>query len=286
MGIRTAISDHYANLSGTLRAAADYLASHQLDVATRSLRSIATASGISPASYSRLARALGYDSYEDLREQARGEIERKSELFPVKARQLQDDKASPGTIPLLERQVAACRDNVGALANDIEVKKLERAADRLSAASKVVVIGALSSLAIAEYLVYMVNWFRSGWTVAGRNGGTLGSDLIRLKPEDAVIIISKSPYALRSVRAAQIASQRGACVVVITDSHVFPGLADADFGFVTQVESPQFFTSYAATVVLIETLVGMLVERAGPTAEATIRETAAQNRELEQYVEG
>jgi hypothetical protein len=69
--IRAAITANYADLSETLRTAADYLADNQLEIATRSLRAIAAASGVSPASYTRLARAIGFTDYEALREQAR-----------------------------------------------------------------------------------------------------------------------------------------------------------------------------------------------------------------------
>ena len=63
---------------------------------------------------------------------------------------------------------------------------------------------------------------------------------------------------------------------MITDSHSSPALEFADHGFIVPTESPQFFSSYASTLVLIETIVTMLLARAGDDAEDMIREAENQ----------
>ncbi|MET1414885.1 MurR/RpiR family transcriptional regulator [Roseibium sp. HPY-6] len=278
--IRTAISASYAELSETLRIAADYIAENQVEIATRSLRSVASASGVSPASYTRLARALGFSDYEALREQARFELsKREQDSFQDKARRLRSDVDQP----LLPRQVAACIDNIQGLVADIDPATLETVVDRLAVSRKIVLIGALASAGFTDYFAYLAKWFDDRWLVAGRNGTTLGSTLAALGAEDTVLIISKHPYAHRSVRAAKLASGCGAKVVVLTDSRAFPGLQYADFHFIQRTESPHFFSSYAATLVLIETITGMLVARAGSEADARIQEVDKYNRLLDEF---
>lgn len=278
--LRTAISANYAELSDTLRIAADYIAENQVEIATRSLRAVATASGVSPASYTRLARALGYPDYEALREQARTEVSRRREgNFQDKARRLQSDADQP----LLPRQVAACLDNIKALVDDIDPRQLDAAVECLEQSRKIVLIGALASAGFTDYFAYLAKWFDDRWIVAGRNGATLGSTLAGVTSADSVIIISKHPYAHRSVRAAKLAAASGAKVIVLTDSHAFPGLQFADFLFIQRTESPHFFSSYAATLVLIETITGMLVARAGSEAEARIQEVDRHNRLLDEF---
>lgn len=281
--IRATIAETYPALSEALRQAADFVAENTLDVATRSLRAVAADSGVSPATFSRLARALGYPSYAALRDQARAELGRREERFSAKARQLRLDAAQPGAQPLLMRQTAACLANIGALTAETELERLEEAADRLAEARKVVLVASLGSAGIADYFAYMTSWFAEGWTVAGRNGVTLASALARLSAEDVVVVISKAPYARRTVRAAKRAASHGATVIALTDSHAFPGAGDADYVFIQRAESPQFFSSYVASVALIETIVGMLVARAGPDAEARIQEIADENRRLEAF---
>ncbi len=278
--IRTAISANYAGLSETLRVAADYIADNKLEIATRSLRSVASASGVSPASYTRLARALGYADYETLREQARLELGRRDDSsFQDKARKLRSD----ADLPLLPRQVEACIGNVRALIDHIDPDVLEATVETLSKSRKIVLIGALASAGISDYFAYLAKWFDDRWVVAGRNGTALGSTLAGVTDEDSVIIISKHPYAHRSVRAAELAAENGAKVIVLTDSHAFPALRFADFHFIPGTESPHFFSSYAATLVLIETITGMLVARAGSEAEARIQTIDRHNRLLDEY---
>ncbi|QFT32968.1 MurR/RpiR family transcriptional regulator [Roseibium porphyridii] len=278
--IRTAISANYAELSDTLRVAADYIAENQVEIATRSLRSVASASGVSPASYTRLARALGFSDYEALREQARSEISRRgSGSFQDKARKLQ----SYADQPLLPRQVSACIDNIKALVDDIDPSTLDATVKQLERSRRIILIGALASAGFTDYFAYLAKWFDDRWIVAGRNGATLGSTLAGVSSKDTVIVISKHPYAHRSVRAAEVAAASGAKVVVLTDSHAFPGLQFADFHFVQRTESPHFFSSYAATLVLIETITGMLVARAGSDAEARIQDVEKHNRLLDEF---
>ncbi|WP_298958137.1 MurR/RpiR family transcriptional regulator [uncultured Roseibium sp.] len=278
--IRTAISANYAELSDTLRVAADYIAENQVEIATRSLRSVASASGVSPASYTRLARALGFSDYEALREQARSEISRRGGgSFQDKARKLQ----SYADQPLLPRQVSACIDNIKALVDDIDPSMLDATVQQLERSRRIILIGALASAGFTDYFAYLAKWFDDRWIVAGRNGATLGSTLAGVSSKDTVIVISKHPYAHRSVRAAEIAAASGAKVIVLTDSHAFPGLQFADFHFIQRTESPHFFSSYAATLVLIETITGMLVARAGSDAEARIQDVEKHNRLLDEF---
>jgi len=277
--VQSAIAEHYVQLSGALKAAADFIADNGFDVATRSLRSIATESDISPSSFSRLARAIGFDDYEQLRECARSELATHSNSFSSKAQKLHDQ----AVIPFLPRQVTACVSNIESLLVDVKDDSLKAAVDTLHNAPKVLIVGSLGSAAFADYFAYLTSWFESKWTVAGRNGVTLASSLMRLQVNDAVIIIAKSPYAKRSVLAAKMAGERGANVIVLTDSHTFPGIRHAKHAFIQKSESPQFFSSYAATLVLIETLVGMLVSQSGAQAVEEIKKVSEQNLQLEEF---
>lgn len=276
--IKNAILANYADLTEALRTAADYLADNQIDIATRSLRSVAAASGVSPASYTRLARAIGYEDFEALREQARRELSQRGSSLQDKARQLRNDADQP----LLPRQAAACVDNIKALVDDIDPSELESVVDSLAKAGRIVLVGALASAGFTDYFAYLTKWFDDRWTVAGRNGTTLGSALAGLTRSDCVVIITKHPYARRSVRAAELAAANDAKVIVLTDSHTFPGLQFADHTFIQRTESPNFFQSYAATLVLIETITGMLVARAGSEAEARIQNVDKHNRLLDE----
>ena len=276
--VQASIADNYGDLSGALKLAADFIVNNGFEIATRSLRSVATESDLSPSSFSRLARAIGYEDYEQLREHAREELASSSNRYTTKAQRLHDD----ANIPFLPRQVNACLTNIQALVNDIDEKKLEGAVESLADAGNVTIVGSLGSASFADYFAYLTSWFDGRWSVAGRNGVTLASSLARLTECDVLIVITKAPYAKRAILATELAAQRGATIIVLTDSHAFPGIKHAHHSFIQKIESPQFFSSYAATLVLIETMTGMLLARAGSQAVDEIQRVVEQNRRLDE----
>ena len=74
--------------------------------------------------------------------------------------------------------------------------------------------------------------------------------------------------------------------MVITDSHACPALRHASAGFVVPSDSPHFYSSYVATLVLAEAMVGMLVSRAGPAARARIARVEESSRRLGETWDG
>ncbi len=276
------LTSEYAALSQQLRAAADFVNANPVNVATRSLRSISASSGLAPATFSRLARALGFASYEDLREMARDAVQASVTSFSDKAERLQKEENSEGQQPFLLRQSAACVGNVDALAENIDIPTLNNAVEALHKAKNVLLLGALGSTGIVEYMAYLANFYTNKFRLANCTGASLGGALADAGAGDAIVIVTKPPFARHAIQAAEMAKSQGAFVVVITDSPRCPALKYADASFLVQTQSPQFFSSYAATIVLIETMIGMLVARAGPAAQQRISEVEARNHRLDE----
>lgn len=282
--IQELFATHYDGLSPQLRRAADFVAEHPVEVATRSLRQVAAATRLAPPTFSRLARALGLDAYEDLRDLCRQDLQRPRPSLAERALSLQQGDTPPGESgSLLYRQAAAALGNVQALADRIEPERLEAAAARLCDARRVLLVGTMSSNGFLDYLAYMAGMALPNWTVAGQHRGTLTADLIDLSPEDAVLVMTKSPYARQAVEAAALARESGAYVLAISDAIQSPILPYADDGFVVAVESPQFFPSYVATLVLLETIMGLVVRHGGDAAQKRIASVEKANHDFGQY---
>lgn len=274
--IQDRINDAYAGLSEKLKIAAKFVADNPVDVATRSLRAVAASSNVSPATFSRLARALGYVDYEQMREDGREAVERKVSPFSERAHALLESASDQSASAIVQRQAAACQANIAEMQNTIDPDRLNTAVNHLHEARTVLLIGAMGSAGIIDYFGYMAHWFKANWKTVGRNGIELSPALSRLGQGDVVFALSKAPYARRTVAALQIARDAGATTIVITDSRTSPALQFSDFGFVAATESPQFFSSYVATTVLLEAMISLLLTRAGPEAEEMIRSAEIQ----------
>ncbi|NSX54352.1 MurR/RpiR family transcriptional regulator [Parasulfitobacter algicola] len=250
------LAQSYATLSEKLQQAADYVVSNPVDVATRSLRYVAQKSDVAPATYSRLARALEYENFEALRDVIRDTMNRRVNSFSQRAKRLQSEHKS-GQIGFAAAHMEACITNIRSLAQDINPDQLEETVARLSDARKVLLVGALGSRGVTEHMAHMAGFLTDDWKMAD----SLGSGLVALDPRDALIVISKPPFAQRALNAAELARENGVFVVVMTDTHACPALRHASTGFIIPTESPHFQSSYTATVFLIETILGMLADK-------------------------
>lgn len=283
------IAQHYEELSPQLRRAADHVMGHFHDIASRSLRAVASNSDLNPPTYSRLARALGLNSYEDMRELCRHEIKNHSVSFAEKASLMQasnNNDSNADRIPFALRQSTSAIGNIDAFARDLDVGRLSEVADRLVASKRVFIAGSMASVGFAQYFGYLANLAFTHWQVIGQNGISMSTTLTGVTPGDALLVIMKDPYANRSVDATQLAHESGAYVVVISDSIFCPASRFAAQTFVVPTDSPQFFSSYVATLVLLESLMGMVIQRSGHESGSRLKEVEMNNHRVGEYWRG
>ncbi|NNE80287.1 MAG: MurR/RpiR family transcriptional regulator [Silicimonas sp.] len=275
------IANRYGDLSGKLRSAADYVVAHPVEIATRSLRSVSAASRVSPATLSRLARALDFESYEEMRELSRSDVGSRVVSFSEKAAELRAKSDAGDT--MLDAQAGACMSNIAALTQSTDHATLNRAVATLGNARQVLLFGAFGSNGIVEYLAYLAHFFSPDWSMAARMGSSLSASLETIGEGDAFLVVTKTPYARRAVLATQIARENGARTIVLSDRHTCPALAHADIGFCVPSDSPQFFSSYVATLVLIETLIAMIVAQSKDDISTRIKSVEERNQRLGEF---
>ncbi|MDA5092652.1 MurR/RpiR family transcriptional regulator [Aliiroseovarius sp. KMU-50] len=278
------LTTRYGDLTDTLRAAAEYIMHHPLDMATRPLRTVAQASGSSPAAFTRLSKALGYTGLDELREELRDKIDQRMGDFASRAQRLQEDHGA-GKSDFMTAHLSACQTNLQTLPESVNLQLLDQAIDTLARARVVSLLGALGSTGVVEYMAYMANMFAGNWQLLGRMGASLGSGLANMTKDDALVVVTKPPFAPQVLRAVEIARNQGAYVVVITDTHACPALRHAQAGFVLPSASPHFYSSYVSTMFLVEVIIGKLVSHAGEKARLRIANVEDSNRLLSEVLD-
>lgn len=278
------VASHYAELTEGLQQAADYIVQNPIEAATTSLRSIAASSGLSPTTFSRLARALGVENHDAIRRICRESLTPSSTKFSDKVQQLQSNAdGSSGLSALFYHQVQKSIGNLEEMARSLDTARLERVVRTLSEASSVTLLASSTSRDLAKYLAETVSWISDRWHLVDEQEAAIARSVAHAGPGDAYVLISKSLFTSLPVRAAQHAAERGAFVLVITDLHSCPALPFASEFFVLPEESPHYFSSYAPTVVLFEAMTSMLAAQLGEAAEARIKDVEAVNRRLNIY---
>ena len=284
--IQDRVTRHYGSLSPQLKLAAQFVTRHPEQVATRSLRWIANESDLPPPTFSRLARAIECQDYEGLREICRNQLRRRQSLLADKALSLIERPGADDMIgeeTLLVSHSAAVISNIQSLLETISTQQLDAAADELAKARRVYLIGTLSAYAFIDYTSYIAAMAFPDWIVVGRGGASMTAGLAGIGDRDAALVLSSHPYGLRSVRAAELAHERGAHVIAITDLSHSPLAEFASSLFLVSTDSPQFFPSHVAALVLLEALMGMVVQRTGKPALARIAAVEKQNHMLGEY---
>jgi DNA-binding MurR/RpiR family transcriptional regulator len=287
---RTALQDqisrNFSDLSPQLRRAARYVSEHPEDVAMRSLRQVAKTSGLNPPTYSRLARAIGFQHYEDLRDSCRNELRQQRLSLADRAALLQESdgssaKSSAGSFAAAHARSAV--SGIQKLIDDLNVSQLAVAADQLAKAENVFLIGSMSSRTMVEYLSYVAHMATSNWRVIGQGADSASVLLAGITERDVVLTVAIAPFASETVRAVEIAAAADACILAVTDDLQSPVLKHARFSFFIPTESPQFFPSQVAVVTFLEILIGMVVRRLGDKCQNRIDAVEKINHAIGDY---
>ena len=268
-------------LSPQLRRAARFVVENPGEIATRSQRSIARSANLPAPTFTRMARAVGYESYDALRESCRLEILGGRTLLAERAQALVD--ATDEESGIAARHAAATIRNTEALVAEIAPDELEAAVELLEHARRVALIGEMSARPIVEYAHYLATMSLTGWIVPGRGGSGLANDLADLNCDDACILFSIKPYAARAIAIADSIGARGVPLIALTDSPMSPVTVHARQSFFISTDSPQYFPSHVAAMVFFEAVIGMIVRTKGKEAQERIAAVERQNHQLEKY---
>jgi len=286
--LKDQIARHFASLSPQLRLAARYVSAHPEDVATRSLRQVASRSGLTPPTYSRLARAIGFAQYEGLRDSCRKELRQSRLSLAERAALLQkpdenNPKEGRGSFAAIHAHSAV--SGIQRLLDEMDVGQLAEAADQLVAAKNVYLIGSLCGRTMVEYLAYMTQMVTPNWRVVGQGASSASGILTGASENDALIAIAAAPYASETVKAVQLVadSGTGANIIVITDDLLSPLLKHASYSFLIPAESSHFFPSHVALVTFLEILTGMIVRRLGEEGQNRINAVEQSSHAIGDY---
>ena len=284
--IQNQIGPRLNDLSPKLRSAAEFVLAYPDEVATRTLRQVAKAADLTPPTFSRLARALDCDTYDDLREICRSELKRRNRVLADKAQKLLQMSTPTGSTDqtgMFFVQARSAIDNIQNLLQSLELDRLRSAADAMARARKVVMFGTTSGEVMVNYFRCMAGMAFDNWIIAGADSAMWATELTKLGPKDVVFVVSIEPYSDRPVRAAQFARTKGARVIAITDDVEAPMATIATNCFFVKTQSPQFFPSHIVPLLVIEGLMGMVVRRAGAQAARNIQAVESAGHELKEY---
>ena len=276
------ILDRFAGLSPTLQQAAKFALDHPNEVVTGSMRTLAQRAGAQPASFVRLAQALGLAGWPELKRAFAVELGLASQGYGQRAQKLAGRGHDAGG--LLSEMFAVQHRNLDATEAHCAVS-LRAAAKVLKRAPAVHIAGFRASFTIASSLFYGYRLFRHSVYLVDGLGGGLEMQLRSVQPRDAVVVISFAPYSREALVVAQAARAAGAQLVALTDSSAAPIALGADATIQFAIDSPSFFPSVAAGIAAVEALLEALVADAGGDVAERIERSEQQLFESGAYLQ-
>jgi len=221
------LQEKLEQLPPELQRAARWVVANPALVGLWSMRRQAQTLGVAPATMLRLARAVGYGSYEDFRQPFQQALAAQSEPgLRDRAAALQaaaSASTEPGHDALTGYQVQAM-SSVCALNPPAA---FDAAVQTLLNAHQVGFLGTRSAFGIAFQMRYAYQLVRRNSVLIDGLGGAPAEQIDNMGAGDALIVISQAPYPVATVELARQAAQRGVAVVALTDDPLSPLAVDA-----------------------------------------------------------
>ncbi|MEN0074276.1 MAG: MurR/RpiR family transcriptional regulator [Paracraurococcus sp.] len=259
-----------------LQEAARFVARHDFDAATRALRELAAAAGASPATFTRLARALGYAGWEGLRE-ALIETRRPVPATPFSRRVAPDAQAMGGEA-MGAGAMAALRARMleadAASLTRLDPAPIAAAARILHEAPRIWVAGFRSCRGVAQLLHYQLRLFRPADIALVGGAGPEDLDLGAFAAGDALVVLGFAPYSQQSLRLARGGRGAGCRLVALADAPAAPIAEGAEQLLLFEAASgPGFFPSLTGALAAAQALAAACFALGGEAALARLRAT-------------
>lgn len=243
------IDSSYGELSRQEQRAADFILDHLGDLAVYTSTELASHSGVSKATVSRLFRRLGFTNSQEVREHARTLRSRGVPIGPGAS--AGGDAGSPDPV---ESHLAQETANLRRMLEATGDGRLDESVALIAHARSVVVIGMRNSFPVALHLRQQLAQVRDAVRLAPQPGQSLGEDLAGLDAADVVVLVGfrRRPASFTAVIGAL--ASRGIPVILVADGQARRFADRAAVWLECPVDSGSAFDSYAAAMSLANLL--------------------------------
>jgi DNA-binding MurR/RpiR family transcriptional regulator len=174
---------------------------------------------VSPSTIVRFAYRLGLDGYQDLQERVRQRVrlQMRSNVAGSDPASVLEHLGDSAFGSSLERDI----QNLHRTVAEIDKPALDEAVRVINAARRVYVAGYLAADSLATFAALALARLHGNAHLL-RNDGMLAPALFEAESDDVFLVFSFPPYASASLGIVEVARERGATVIAVTDSVISP----------------------------------------------------------------
>lgn len=218
-GLMAIMNEKYKTMSKGQKLLARYTMENYPKVAFMTASKLGETVGVSESTVVRFANALGFSGYPKFQDALQELI--KTKLTTVERVEMANRDYSSDS-KILENVLKTDIDNIKETMDSLERKSYEDAINLMISAKKVYVMGLRSSIYVAKYLGYYLNYILDDVVIIRMDMGEPIEQMMKLGPGDVLIAISFPRYSRKTIQVARFAKNRGAKVIALTDSNNAP----------------------------------------------------------------
>ncbi|CAK7004989.1 MAG: HTH-type transcriptional regulator HexR [Peptostreptococcus russellii] len=217
--LMTIMKEKYKTMSKGQKLLANYTMENYPKVAFMTASKLGETVGVSESTVVRFANALGFSGYPKFQDALQELI--KTKLTTVERVEMANRDYSTDS-KILENVLKADIDNIKETLDTLEEKSYEKAVNTIISAKKLYIMGLRSSIYVAKYLGYYLNYILDDVIIVRMDMGEPVEQMIKLGEGDVLIVISFPRYSKKTLQVAEFAKERGAKVIALTDSYNAP----------------------------------------------------------------
>ena len=229
---------------------AEYILSDYDKAAFMTAAKLGKTAQVSESTVVRFATELGYGGYpamqKALQELIRGRL---TSVQRIRASEMEEGD-------LLSRAMHRDVETINATIESIDRAAFANVVEKLLAAEHVYIVGVRSSAFLAGYLNFYLRLLMDNVILVHHSAaGEIYEQMVHIGPKDVLIAISFPRYSNMVIHAVDMACERGADVIAITDNGMSPLMPYAAEALFVQCEALSYVDSLAAPLSFLNALV-------------------------------
>lgn len=251
------VAREYDDLSKQLKLIAQYITEHRQQMVVVRIRDVADACGVQPSAVVRFAQHFGFSGYSDLQAVFRDAYASGTTAGSYHQRLqavISDHPAQMQSSELARSFLETCQAGIATMKTDLDDRAFEKAVTILQNAEHIYIMGVRRMFPVASYLAYALPQTRKRVILVDGLGGLYKEQIEGLSKGDVLISISMAPYGTETRYCTDLAVEREATVVAITDSSLSPISRAAAVSLTVHESEAYFFRSLASTMSLAQAL--------------------------------
>ena len=270
------------DLSPRMRLVAKYILDHPADFGLQPVRVSAARIGVSTFTLVRVAKILGFDTFDELRAPFRHALVAASS-FEGKTDWLdaQREEGRSGRI------VAEAGGNaLSIVQNSLQrqtPEDIDRVVSLMLGSPRIFVTAFRASYSLAYYFHYVGRMALPSIELVPRHMNSAIDELNEGRSGDLLFAIVTDPYSRETIEACEFAQDRGMGLVLLSDSPAVSPTLEPDHVLVASTLSTHYFACYSGLMSVLEILLAALVAEAGDPGLDRIRSYETLRRSQSAY---